>query len=215
MYQVAQPCGLECIPCWLYFHEWFQGGVTATFGDDLSECYTTAHANGSHPAYPESSTGTQINGKPSPEEFEHIIRSMAQVKKTKKRVVLSRTPDRCGEMCCFSSTVPLEQIRVKWLVQGHIDRFFTLSALVFEPATFQLLTQCCNAGHTLHDFVTNLPHFCHPRLIFTKGRKSYELGLGSVCRDSRSLSGSRMDCTVLQTPVGGPDHFQTFWFCIL
>ncbi|XP_029522725.2 multiple PDZ domain protein-like isoform X5 [Oncorhynchus nerka] len=54
------------------------GGVTATFGDDLSECYTTAHANGSHPAYPESSTGTQINGKPSPEEFEHIIRSMAQ-----------------------------------------------------------------------------------------------------------------------------------------
>uniref|UniRef100_A0A8C8HZA5 Multiple PDZ domain crumbs cell polarity complex component n=1 Tax=Oncorhynchus tshawytscha TaxID=74940 RepID=A0A8C8HZA5_ONCTS len=27
---------------------------------------------------PESSTGTQINGKPSPEEFEHIIRSMAQ-----------------------------------------------------------------------------------------------------------------------------------------
>uniref|UniRef100_A0A8C8M6K6 Multiple PDZ domain crumbs cell polarity complex component n=1 Tax=Oncorhynchus tshawytscha TaxID=74940 RepID=A0A8C8M6K6_ONCTS len=37
-----------------------------------------AHANGSHLAYPESSTGTQINGKPSPEEFEHIIRSMAQ-----------------------------------------------------------------------------------------------------------------------------------------
>ncbi|XP_031688222.1 multiple PDZ domain protein isoform X9 [Oncorhynchus kisutch] len=54
------------------------GGVTATFGGDLSECYTTAHANGSHLAYPESSTGTQINGKPSPEEFEHIIRSMAQ-----------------------------------------------------------------------------------------------------------------------------------------
>ncbi|XP_014062412.1 multiple PDZ domain protein isoform X7 [Salmo salar] len=54
-----------------------QGGVT-TFGGDLSECYTTAHANGSHLAYPESSTGTQINGKPSPEEFEHIIRSMAQ-----------------------------------------------------------------------------------------------------------------------------------------
>uniref|UniRef100_A0A8C7HNP6 Multiple PDZ domain crumbs cell polarity complex component n=1 Tax=Oncorhynchus kisutch TaxID=8019 RepID=A0A8C7HNP6_ONCKI len=50
----------------------------ATFGGDLSECYTTAHANGSHLAYPESSTGTQINGKPSPEEFEHIIRSMAQ-----------------------------------------------------------------------------------------------------------------------------------------
>uniref|UniRef100_A0A4W5MYW3 Multiple PDZ domain crumbs cell polarity complex component n=1 Tax=Hucho hucho TaxID=62062 RepID=A0A4W5MYW3_9TELE len=43
-----------------------------------SECYTTAHANGGHLAYPESSTGTQINGKPSPEEFEHIIRSMAQ-----------------------------------------------------------------------------------------------------------------------------------------
>uniref|UniRef100_A0A8C8HT14 Multiple PDZ domain crumbs cell polarity complex component n=1 Tax=Oncorhynchus tshawytscha TaxID=74940 RepID=A0A8C8HT14_ONCTS len=43
-----------------------------------NECYTTAHANGSHLAYPESSTGTQINGKPSPEEFEHIIRSMAQ-----------------------------------------------------------------------------------------------------------------------------------------
>ncbi|XP_064796587.1 multiple PDZ domain protein-like isoform X4 [Oncorhynchus masou masou] len=54
------------------------GGVTATFGGDLSECYTTAHANGSHLAYPESATGTQINGKPSPEEFEHIIRSMAQ-----------------------------------------------------------------------------------------------------------------------------------------
>uniref|UniRef100_A0A8C8I1H1 Multiple PDZ domain crumbs cell polarity complex component n=1 Tax=Oncorhynchus tshawytscha TaxID=74940 RepID=A0A8C8I1H1_ONCTS len=44
----------------------------------VNECYTTAHANGSHLAYPESSTGTQINGKPSPEEFEHIIRSMAQ-----------------------------------------------------------------------------------------------------------------------------------------
>ncbi|KAM9406546.1 multiple PDZ domain protein-like isoform 14-T15 [Salvelinus alpinus] len=55
-----------------------QDGVTTTFGDDLSECYTTAHANGSHLANPESSTGTQINGKPSPEEFEHIIRSMAQ-----------------------------------------------------------------------------------------------------------------------------------------
>ncbi|XP_029615969.1 multiple PDZ domain protein isoform X8 [Salmo trutta] len=54
-----------------------QGGVT-TFGGDLSECYTTAHANGSHLAYPESSTDTQINGKPSPEEFEQIIRSMAQ-----------------------------------------------------------------------------------------------------------------------------------------
>ncbi|XP_038851169.1 multiple PDZ domain protein-like [Salvelinus namaycush] len=53
-------------------------GVTTTFGDDLSECYTAAHANGSHLANPESSTGTQINGKPSPEEFEHIIRSMAQ-----------------------------------------------------------------------------------------------------------------------------------------
>uniref|UniRef100_A0A674F504 Multiple PDZ domain crumbs cell polarity complex component n=1 Tax=Salmo trutta TaxID=8032 RepID=A0A674F504_SALTR len=53
------------------------GGVT-TFGGDLSECYTTAHANGSHLAYPESSTDTQINGKPSPEEFEQIIRSMAQ-----------------------------------------------------------------------------------------------------------------------------------------
>uniref|UniRef100_A0A8C7I4X0 Multiple PDZ domain crumbs cell polarity complex component n=1 Tax=Oncorhynchus kisutch TaxID=8019 RepID=A0A8C7I4X0_ONCKI len=55
-----------------------QGVRPATFGGDLSECYTTAHANGSHLAYPESSTGTQINGKPSPEEFEHIIRSMAQ-----------------------------------------------------------------------------------------------------------------------------------------
>uniref|UniRef100_A0A674F553 Multiple PDZ domain crumbs cell polarity complex component n=1 Tax=Salmo trutta TaxID=8032 RepID=A0A674F553_SALTR len=32
----------------------------------------------SHLAYPESSTDTQINGKPSPEEFEQIIRSMAQ-----------------------------------------------------------------------------------------------------------------------------------------
>uniref|UniRef100_A0A8C7UV70 Multiple PDZ domain crumbs cell polarity complex component n=1 Tax=Oncorhynchus mykiss TaxID=8022 RepID=A0A8C7UV70_ONCMY len=47
-------------------------------GLSWGECYTTAHANGGHLAYPESSTGTQINGKPSPEEFEHIIRSMAQ-----------------------------------------------------------------------------------------------------------------------------------------
>jgi hypothetical protein len=37
--------------------------------------------------------------------------------------------------------VPLDQIRVKCLAQGHIDRFFTLSALVFKPATFWLLAQ--------------------------------------------------------------------------
>ncbi|KAK6323203.1 hypothetical protein J4Q44_G00055420 [Coregonus suidteri] len=55
-----------------------QGVVTSTFGGDLSECYTTTQANGGHLAYPEASAGTQINGKPSPEEFEHIIRSMAQ-----------------------------------------------------------------------------------------------------------------------------------------
>uniref|UniRef100_A0A8C7GB46 Multiple PDZ domain protein n=1 Tax=Oncorhynchus kisutch TaxID=8019 RepID=A0A8C7GB46_ONCKI len=42
------------------------------------ECYTSAQANGGHLAYPEASTSTQVNGKQSPEDFEHIIRSMAQ-----------------------------------------------------------------------------------------------------------------------------------------
>ncbi|XP_045557339.1 multiple PDZ domain protein isoform X8 [Salmo salar] len=55
-----------------------QGGVTSTLSGDLSECYTSAQANGGHLAYPEASTSTQVNGKQSPEEFEHIIRSMAQ-----------------------------------------------------------------------------------------------------------------------------------------
>uniref|UniRef100_A0A8C8GDK2 Multiple PDZ domain protein n=1 Tax=Oncorhynchus tshawytscha TaxID=74940 RepID=A0A8C8GDK2_ONCTS len=55
-----------------------QGGVTSSLSDDLSECYTSAQANGGHLAYPEASTSTQVNGKQSPEEFEHIIRSMAQ-----------------------------------------------------------------------------------------------------------------------------------------
>uniref|UniRef100_A0A8C7GC35 Multiple PDZ domain crumbs cell polarity complex component n=1 Tax=Oncorhynchus kisutch TaxID=8019 RepID=A0A8C7GC35_ONCKI len=54
------------------------GGVTSTLSDDLSECYTSAQANGGHLAYPEASTSTQVNGKQSPEDFEHIIRSMAQ-----------------------------------------------------------------------------------------------------------------------------------------
>uniref|UniRef100_A0A8C7GAA3 Multiple PDZ domain crumbs cell polarity complex component n=1 Tax=Oncorhynchus kisutch TaxID=8019 RepID=A0A8C7GAA3_ONCKI len=44
----------------------------------ISECYTSAQANGGHLAYPEASTSTQVNGKQSPEDFEHIIRSMAQ-----------------------------------------------------------------------------------------------------------------------------------------
>ncbi|XP_055756603.1 multiple PDZ domain protein-like isoform X3 [Salvelinus fontinalis] len=55
-----------------------QGGVTSTLSGDLSECYTSAQANGGHLAYPEASTSTQVNGKQSPEDFEHIIRSMAQ-----------------------------------------------------------------------------------------------------------------------------------------
>uniref|UniRef100_A0A4W5NKD8 Multiple PDZ domain protein n=1 Tax=Hucho hucho TaxID=62062 RepID=A0A4W5NKD8_9TELE len=55
-----------------------QGGVTSILSGDLSECYTSAQANGGHLAYPEASTSTQVNGKQSPEEFEHIIRSMAQ-----------------------------------------------------------------------------------------------------------------------------------------
>ncbi|XP_045067849.1 multiple PDZ domain protein isoform X2 [Coregonus clupeaformis] len=55
-----------------------QGGVTSTLSGDLSECYTSAQANGGHLAYPEASTSIQINGRQSPEEFEHIIRSMAQ-----------------------------------------------------------------------------------------------------------------------------------------
>ncbi|XP_035609055.1 multiple PDZ domain protein isoform X4 [Oncorhynchus keta] len=55
-----------------------QGGVTSTLCDDLSECYTSAQDNGGHLAYPEASTSTQVNGKQSPEDFEHIIRSMAQ-----------------------------------------------------------------------------------------------------------------------------------------
>uniref|UniRef100_A0A4W5NRC4 Multiple PDZ domain crumbs cell polarity complex component n=1 Tax=Hucho hucho TaxID=62062 RepID=A0A4W5NRC4_9TELE len=57
------------------------GKIRFLFGvgiGDLSECYTSAQANGGHLAYPEASTSTQVNGKQSPEEFEHIIRSMAQ-----------------------------------------------------------------------------------------------------------------------------------------
>uniref|UniRef100_A0A6Q2Z4Y9 Multiple PDZ domain crumbs cell polarity complex component n=1 Tax=Esox lucius TaxID=8010 RepID=A0A6Q2Z4Y9_ESOLU len=55
-----------------------QGGVTATVGGDLSESHTTAQGIGDRIAYSEASAGTQINGKLSPEEFEHVIRSMAQ-----------------------------------------------------------------------------------------------------------------------------------------
>ncbi|XP_062304988.1 multiple PDZ domain protein isoform X3 [Osmerus eperlanus] len=54
-----------------------QGGVPSSLGNELSEPYTIK-PNGGHLAYPEVSTVLQINGKPSPEEFEHIIRSMAQ-----------------------------------------------------------------------------------------------------------------------------------------
>ncbi|XP_046904878.1 multiple PDZ domain protein-like isoform X2 [Hypomesus transpacificus] len=54
-----------------------QGGLPSSLGNDLSEPYTIK-PNGGHLAYPEVSTVLQINGKPSPEEFEHIIRSMAQ-----------------------------------------------------------------------------------------------------------------------------------------
>ncbi|KAL0970305.1 hypothetical protein UPYG_G00240130 [Umbra pygmaea] len=52
-----------------------QGGVTSSTSGVLSESYPT---NGDHILYPEVSTGTQINGKFSPEDFDHIIRSMAQ-----------------------------------------------------------------------------------------------------------------------------------------
>jgi hypothetical protein len=37
-----------------------------------------------------------------------------------------------------------EAIRVKCLAQDHIGRFFTLSALEFKLATFQLLAQHSN-----------------------------------------------------------------------
>uniref|UniRef100_A0A6Q2XZM7 Multiple PDZ domain crumbs cell polarity complex component n=1 Tax=Esox lucius TaxID=8010 RepID=A0A6Q2XZM7_ESOLU len=52
--------------------------IQSTVGGDLSESHTTAQGIGDRIAYSEASAGTQINGKLSPEEFEHVIRSMAQ-----------------------------------------------------------------------------------------------------------------------------------------
>uniref|UniRef100_A0A8C7MN41 Multiple PDZ domain crumbs cell polarity complex component n=1 Tax=Oncorhynchus kisutch TaxID=8019 RepID=A0A8C7MN41_ONCKI len=54
-------------------------GLSWGLGNRITKFTKQDHSGSvNHLAYPESSTGTQINGKPSPEEFEHIIRSMAQ-----------------------------------------------------------------------------------------------------------------------------------------
>uniref|UniRef100_A0A3P9AB24 Multiple PDZ domain crumbs cell polarity complex component n=1 Tax=Esox lucius TaxID=8010 RepID=A0A3P9AB24_ESOLU len=53
-------------------------GFLYMFGHIVLESHTTAQGIGDRIAYSEASAGTQINGKLSPEEFEHVIRSMAQ-----------------------------------------------------------------------------------------------------------------------------------------
>lgn len=48
-------------------------------GSDLDDHVTAVKPNGGHVSYSDTSATTQINGKTSSEEFEHIIHSMAQV----------------------------------------------------------------------------------------------------------------------------------------
>lgn len=55
-----------------------QGSVPVSRGSDLSDHVATVKPNGGHVSYSDASAAAHINGKTSPEEFEHIIHSMAQ-----------------------------------------------------------------------------------------------------------------------------------------
>uniref|UniRef100_UPI003AAA223C multiple PDZ domain protein n=1 Tax=Centroberyx gerrardi TaxID=166262 RepID=UPI003AAA223C len=55
-----------------------QGSIPSSLGGDLGDHITAVKPNGGHLSYPDISTVPHINGKPSAEEFEHIIHSMAQ-----------------------------------------------------------------------------------------------------------------------------------------
>ena len=83
-----------------------------------------------------------------------------------------------------SRTSPLEQIRVKCLAQGLIDRFFTLLARVFKPTTFWLLAQ--THTHTR----THIER--HPR----DGRTSGEAF--PCCSDSNVLTDPRQGHTTVR-----------------
>ncbi|KAM6949617.1 multiple PDZ domain protein [Aplochiton taeniatus] len=55
-----------------------QGSVSSLFGADISDPLTAVKLNGGHLACSEISNVPQVNGKPSPEEYETVIRSIAQ-----------------------------------------------------------------------------------------------------------------------------------------
>ncbi|KAE8279054.1 Multiple PDZ domain protein Multi-PDZ domain protein 1 [Larimichthys crocea] len=55
-----------------------QGSVPASRGSDLSDHVAAVKPNGGHVSYSDTSAAAHINGKTSPEEFEHVIHSMAQ-----------------------------------------------------------------------------------------------------------------------------------------
>ncbi|XP_056156626.1 multiple PDZ domain protein [Lampris incognitus] len=55
-----------------------QGNIPSSLGGDHSEPVIAAKPNGSHLSYPDTSTVPHANGKPTSEEFEHTIQSMAQ-----------------------------------------------------------------------------------------------------------------------------------------
>ncbi|XP_029382846.1 multiple PDZ domain protein isoform X2 [Echeneis naucrates] len=55
-----------------------QGSVPASRGSDPGDHITVVKPDGSHVSYSNVSASPQINGKTAPEEFEHIIQSMAQ-----------------------------------------------------------------------------------------------------------------------------------------
>ncbi|XP_027133463.1 multiple PDZ domain protein isoform X4 [Larimichthys crocea] len=55
-----------------------QGSVPASRGSDLSDHVAAVKPNGGHVSYSDTSAAAHVNGKTSPEEFEHVIHSMAQ-----------------------------------------------------------------------------------------------------------------------------------------
>ncbi|KAF7666688.1 hypothetical protein LDENG_00096410 [Lucifuga dentata] len=55
-----------------------QGSIPSSRGEDFGDHITAAKSNGSHLSYADIPAITTFNGKPSSEEFEHVIHSMAQ-----------------------------------------------------------------------------------------------------------------------------------------
>ncbi|TKS92812.1 Multiple PDZ domain protein [Collichthys lucidus] len=55
-----------------------QGSVPASRGSDLSDHVAAVKPNGGHVSYSDTSAAAHVNGKTSPEDFEHVIHSMAQ-----------------------------------------------------------------------------------------------------------------------------------------